>query len=207
MNTLSLFKPLFWLHRKLIHQPRVSQVAEAMISHIGQAKSLLDVGAGTGEMAEIVGKEIGAQRIEGVDVKIRDGAKIPIQSYNGERLPFADKEFEVVLISDVLHHCTEPRVVLAECLRVASRCVVVKDHLAFGRWSRLVLTAMDKVGNAEANVPVIGRYFSFEQWAEVVAAVGAKMTKFSWPLDVHALPFRLVTKSEYQFVATIERAV
>jgi len=150
---------LFSYHHRAVHLPRVARVSAALSARIGQARSLLDVGAGDGTVALAIGRDVGAERIEGVDVKVRPEAAIPIAPYDGERLPFNDGAFEAVVLSDVLHHCEKPTTVLREALRVASRVVAIKDHFRFGRVSEAILWAMDVVGNAAPGVLVRGCSF------------------------------------------------
>ncbi len=103
----------------------------------------------------------------------------------------------------MLHHCEDPRKVLAEALRVASRVVAVKDHFRFGPMSERLLLWMDRVGNAAPGVLVRGRYFSPADWIALVDDAGGDTTGLAWPLRIHDLPFRLVTRDELQFAARV----
>lgn len=199
-----LRRALFASHRRVVHAPRVRRVADALATLVGPAESLLDVGAGDGSIAARVARAAGASRVRGVDVLPRDPCAIPTEAYDGHTLPFADGAFEAVLVADVLHHAAEPIRVLAECLRVARRVVAVKDHYQFGWGSNLLLTWMDQVGNAEAGVLVRGRYFTRESFALAVTAAGGRVTRELWPLRIHHLPFRLVTRDALQFAAAVE---
>lgn len=199
-------KALFGLHRDLVQRPRASRIIEAFIELGSPCRSLLDVGAGDGQIAAEVGRRLGAGEVKGVDVLIRPAASIEVVPYDGRQLPFASGAFDVVTISDVLHHCEDPSRVLAECLRVANHCVLVKDHLRFGAISRAVLLAMDVIGNQEAGVLVRGTYFSPPQWIDLVRRAGGRMTRLIWPLRIHDAPFRLVTRDELQFAGRIERS-
>jgi ubiquinone/menaquinone biosynthesis C-methylase UbiE len=198
-------RALYALHRRAIQLPRARRITDAFVELAGPSSSLLDVGAGDGEIAAEVAARLGASRVTGVDVLVRPSAAVDVVPYDGRRLPFPDGAFDVVTISDVLHHCKEPTEVLAECLRVAARCVLVKDHFRFGPVSRAILLAMDVVGNQEAGVLVRGTYFSPAEWIEMVRVAQGKITKIVWPLRIHDAPFRLITRDELQFAARFER--
>lgn len=200
-----LQRALFAYHHRAVHVPRVRRVAEALAAQIGRASSLLDVGAGDGTVAADLARRVGASRVAGVDVKVRPGAAIEIVPYDGERLPFSDGAFEVVVLSDVLHHCAHPGVVLAEALRVASRAAIIKDHFKFGLFSEKILLWMDLVGNAAPGVHVTGTYFSPADFVALVEGAGGRITGLTWPLRIHDLPFRLITQDRLQFAARIER--
>lgn len=193
-------------HRALVQAPRTRRLAPVLADLVGPARALLDVGAGDGEVARSVGEIVGAQRVEGVDVLVQPHGQVPTTSYDGERLPFDDGAFDVVLLSDVLHHAASAERVLLEALRVASRAVVIKDHFAFGPVSRAVLLAMDLSANGFYDIGVAGNYLDPGAWHELVRRASGRVEKLVWPLHVHALPLRLVTRSELQFAARIERA-
>lgn len=201
-----LQQTFYEIHRKAVQVPRAKRITDTFVQFAGEAESLLDVGAGDGAIAAEVGRRLGAQRIAGVDVLVQPNAAIDVTSYDGERLPFEDQAFEVVTISDVLHHCAKPLEVLRECLRVASRCVLVKDHFRFGPLSNAMLLALDVVGNAEAGVLVRGTYFSPNQWIEMVQQAGGRIGRLEWPMQIHASPIRFVTRDELQFAIRIDKS-
>ena len=176
-TTSPLRRALFAYHRKNIHQPRVERVAEALASLLGQTESLLDVGAGDGQIALRVAQAVGAKRVAGVDVAPRAESAIVTQAYDGTTLPFEDDAFEAVLIADVLHHAADPTRVLSEALRVAKRVVAVKDHVKTGPIANKLLLWMDQVGNAEAQVLVRGTYFSPPEFVALASAAGGSITK------------------------------
>lgn len=200
-----LREAFYGYHHRTIHGPRVQRVARALVGQIGSARSLLDVGCGDGTVALSIAREVGADRVEGVDIKVRPETAIPVTPYDGKRLPFPDGAFEAVIISDVLHHCPEPRVVLRECLRVSSKLVALKDHFCFGKVSWAILLAMDVVGNAAPGVHVEGAYLSPAEWVALARDAGGRITSLDWPLQIHDYPFRLITQDRLQFAARIER--
>ncbi|MDI1435339.1 MULTISPECIES: methyltransferase domain-containing protein [Polyangium] len=204
---LGIQKALFALHRRAVTLPRAERITDALAALAGPAQSLLDVGAGDGAIAAAIGERVGANRVAGVDVLVRPRTVIEVVPYDGRRLPFPDGAFEIVTISDVLHHCEAPAEVLAECLRVAARAVIVKDHFRFGPVSQALLLAMDVVGNAEAGVLVRGTYFSPAAWIDMVQAARGRITELRWPLRIHDAPMRFVTRDELQFAARIEHVV
>lgn len=201
-----LQQAFYEVHRQAVQVPRATRITDVFVQLGGQAESLLDVGAGNGAIAAEVARRLGASRVAGVDVLVQPVTQIEVTSYDGERIPFEDKSFEVVTISDVLHHCAKPREVLRECLRVASRCVLVKDHFCFGPLSNAMLWALDVTGNAEAGILVRGTYFSPNQWVDMVRDAGGRIGALEWPMQIHATPIRWVTRDELQFAMRVEKA-
>jgi hypothetical protein len=64
---------------------------------------------------------------------------------------------------------------------------------------------MDVIGNYAQGIVVTGTYLSPSQWVQLVASAGGTIDKLVWPFEVHDLPWRLVTRSEYQFLARVRR--
>lgn len=200
---LNPFSRVFEHYHRTNPATRHDRISASLAKHIEQAESLLDVGCGNGELTLKLAGMIGATKIAGVDVVPRPTSAIDVEFYDGVTLPFADKSFEAVMIVDVLHHCTNPTAVLAECVRVAKRVVVVKDHFSFGAISHKTLYWMDRFGNAKDSIAVEGRYFTPPQWIEMITTAGARMAALDWPIKMHDLPWRAIAWPELQFSAKL----
>jgi SAM-dependent methyltransferase len=190
-------------HHRTSRIPQGERVVASLTRHLGHVNSLLDVGCGDGGNTLAVAQVAGATRIVGVDVHVRPTAMIEVQPYDGVHLPFPDGAFEAVTIVDVLHHCTDPQAVLSECVRVASKCLVIKDHFAFGPISHKLLYFMDIAGNAKDGIPSPGTYFEPQQWVEMIAKAGGRIDSLDWPLKTHDLPWRIVGWPQLQFTAKV----
>jgi SAM-dependent methyltransferase len=194
-------------HHRAIHLPRTERIARSLstlLSRYDQPVSLLDVGCGDGVVARQIAERLGTGQVHGVDIKLRASSAIEVQEYDGQRLPFDDGQFDVVMLSDVLHHAYDAEALLRDCLRVARRAVAIKDHLAFGFFSDKLLWLMDVAGNAAPGVEVRGNYLQPQQWFELVDRVGGRICAVDWPLRIHDLPWRVLTRSELQFAALVE---
>ena len=112
---------------------------------------VLEVGCGTGSvLVEMAARGIGSEHV-GVDVAdprehIHPGAeRLDLRAYDGSRLPFEDRSFELVVATHVVEHVPNPRLFLQELARVCSGFIYVevpcefKIHLA----RALVQTALD----------------------------------------------------------------
>ena len=197
---------LFDYHRRTISQPRAQRIAEhaaeLLAPQLPPNPTLLDVGCGDGHIASLISQRLQATP-QGVDIMLQPDCVIDVAPYPGDTLPFDDDSFDAVTICDVLHHASDPERLLRQCLRVARHALFVKDHFAQGLLSRKVLWLMDRLGNARTQVAVTGRYFSQQQWRDMLVRADASEACQRWPLLIHDMPWRLVTRSELQFAALV----
>jgi SAM-dependent methyltransferase len=192
-------------HYQRVSIPRAMLLADAMSEMAPRADSILDVGCGDGMLLQEVARRLGARSIRGIDVKLQPNLPFEATQYDGRTMPFESASFDVVLISDVLHHAADAAATLGEALRVTrpTGAVIIKDHFLFGPLSYAILLTMDVVGNFAQGIDVNGKYLSPPQWVDLVHRCGGTIAELRWPLRVHSLPIRLVARSEYQFVARI----
>jgi len=198
-------RAIFHLHHQAIHVPRVERIARGMAELAEDAGTMLDIGCGNGLLARRIAQLAHADTVRGVDVMVRDETSVPVAHYDGAHLPFDDASFDVITICDVLHHTADPLAVVKDAVRVLrpKGRIVIKDHFRLGTVSNAVLLAMDMLGNYSTGVLVRGTYLSPPQWVDLVASAGGTVDKLVWPFEVHALPWRLVTRSEYQFLMRV----
>jgi len=202
-----LASPLVKWHDHAVRAPRVARLAEAIAALVPSPKCALDIGCGDAKLSLELATRWNCD-MTCVDVALHPQPHLPVTHMQGSRLPYTDGHFDVAILSDVLHHASDARTLLREALRVVRRggFVLVKDHVCFGPWSRLVLRSMDFAGNFADGIPVDGHYHSDADWKELLAAVGARIDKRVWPLRIHDLPWRWVTRSEYQVLLRLGHA-
>jgi SAM-dependent methyltransferase len=155
------------LHGRFIFGRRIQALAENITQMIPDgASTLLDVGCGDGTLAcSIMQRRAGLLAV-GVEIRARPHTAIPVREFDGRILPFADRSHDVVMLVDVLHHAEEPTLLVREAGRVASRAVIIKDHLT-GAWlSHERLRLMDWVGNIGHGVPLRYAYWSPQEWRD-----------------------------------------
>ena len=124
-------------------------------SHLSQAKSLLDIGVGTGLALRYVIQHNSQLHCAGVDVRdLRlPDIKVPLQLYNGHTLPFANNQFDVSLLFYVLHHCQDPAQVLGEAVRVTRQKLIIIEEFDLPNADELSLDITERYGHSAIGLP------------------------------------------------------
>lgn len=192
-------------------------IRDAILAGAGGSSvhTVLDVGCGDGVLGKMVSEKIGGGcKVQGVDVAVRKNPAITVDKFDGLHLPFEDSSVDVVVISDVLHHVPSEKgqfTLFSECCRVAKIGVVVKDHVEKWLPDRMILVAMDLVGNFFHGVPSPGNYITPQGWDRLYAESGVVS---SWrkgsPLGIHGAGVSWLTEktpwgSELQFVEFLRK--
>jgi SAM-dependent methyltransferase len=195
-----------WIER--IHQRCVtSRRARVLSGHVAGLlppdASVLDVGCGDGQIAWLVGQQRPDVQIRGVDVLVRAQTAIPVEPFDGCRLPFDDGSFDVVMFIDVLHHTDDPERLLAEAARVARRAVVIKDHLREGLLADATLRFMDRVGNRRHGVALPHNYWTRDRWREAFESWGMGIDRWQEELQLYRYPASLLFDRSLHFLARV----
>ena len=175
------------IHDKRIVGRRAGVLAGHLAELLPREVSVLDIGAGDGLLAALVLERRPDLVIRGIDVEVREGARIPVEAFDGRRIPLDDAGVDVAMVVDVLHHTSDPAVLLRESARVARDSVVIKDHTVRGPAARATLRLMDWVGNARHGVALPYNYWTEGQWRSAFA--DAKLTVAEWRSDLSLYPW------------------
>lgn len=193
------------VHGSYVHGRRVRVLAEWLRDMIPLGSTVLDVGCGDGRLAALVADGRPDLSVRGIDVLVRPGAVIPVDSFDGVTLPFPDGSFDVVMFVDVLHHTADPNVLLTEAARVARRHVVIKDHLREGLLAERTLRFMDHVGNARHGVALPYNYWRLRQWDEAFARLGLEKSAWHTRLGLYPWPANLLFGRGLHFAGRLDK--
>jgi SAM-dependent methyltransferase len=191
------------LHDKLVFDRRVRVLSDWFVQLVPPGASVLDVGCGDGLIsARLISKrpDIG---ILGVDVMTRDRTHIPVQIFDGTRIPFPDKSFDLVLFSDVLHHTEDPSFLQQEASRVSRRHVLIKDHYRRGLAAGPRLRFMDWVGNARFGVSLPYNYWTEAQWQNAWQQIALRPEKLETRLGLYPPPADWIFGARLHFIALL----
>ena len=163
------------------YQERVLAHTLRLITPLGHLQSVLDFGCGSGWYARALTERGIANEIKGVEVQRRKETYIEPILYDGVRLPFEDRRFDLVYAMDVIHHCPSPTTSLVEAARCARKYFLLKDHVHFSIGQKLLLTMLDELGNRKFGIPSPGNYQKAWEWLPVLTKAGFKLETLVHP--------------------------
>ena len=194
-----------------VYRRRLAGLVQVISPHLRDGDRLLDVGCGQGTLAQALTQRSGKKNIQaqGLERYPRGGEVIPVTGYAGGAMPFDDDAFDVVTIADVLHHEPDPQALLAECLRVAKRRVIVKDHSpgsgnALSRaWAQKRIAIMDWAANAPYGVKCLYQYPTHAGWRERFQSLGAQLHEERCALSLYPFPYTAFFTPGLQYFAVL----
>jgi SAM-dependent methyltransferase len=171
--------------RPTAYRSRVLREIERLLRPLPTAARALDFGAGDGWFARQVARCGLARHVVPVDVRRWPGADGSPVIFDGERLPFADRAFDLTYAIDVLHHCPDPEGMLDEVLRCTRMHFLIKDHTyrTVAGWSTLCV--LDELGNRRFGVPSPYRYQRQWAWSRVLEDRGFALVERVHPAPCH----------------------
>lgn len=152
-----LLKFIWW-------KPRAIRTTKHILPHIPDGARVLDIGAGSGLIAQELAERKDV-KITLIDVIDWNTSKFPITIFDGRRIPFGDKQFDVALLVDVVHHSEDEELLVKEALRVAGKVVVLEEVHEHNGMNVLANIA-DNVQCVLYGMPVGVHHRNMEQWQE-----------------------------------------
>ncbi|MGA8201641.1 MAG: methyltransferase domain-containing protein, partial [Candidatus Sulfotelmatobacter sp.] len=117
-----------------------------------------------------------------------------------------DQSFDLVLFSDVLHHTSDPAILLREAWRVSKQSVLIKDHNCNGLLAGPRLRLMDWVGNARFGVALPYNYWTERQWHEAWRIIGLKPEQTVTRIGLYPKPIDWLFGAKLHFITLLSRS-
>jgi SAM-dependent methyltransferase len=152
------------------------RIAAQIWAALGDARTVLNVGAGTGSY-EPPEREVTAAEPSALMRAQRPVGAPPCVAAAAESLPFADHSFDAAMAISTIHHWPDPIAGLRELRRVARRVVVFTHDTTDSGWlGRFWLTRdyLPEVADLVAGRPSV---------SELAGAIGARLEPVPIPWD------------------------
>jgi SAM-dependent methyltransferase len=154
-------------------EPRIAAQTWAAL---GDARTVLNVGAGTGSY-EPPGRDVIAVEPSAVMRAQRPAGAAPCVAAAAESLPFEDQSFDAAMAFATIHHWKDPIAGLREMRRVARRVVVFTHDTSDTGWRRRFWLSRDYL--PEVADFLVGR----PSLTELARAIGARTEPVPIPWD------------------------
>lgn len=197
--------PVEIIHNNYVVGRRAQILASHLSNLLPNNISVLDVGCGDGQIAATILKQRPDITIDGVDVLVRPASAISIKAFDGTNIPYNDNSVDVTMFVDVLHHTSDPAILLSEAVRVSKRGVLLKDHLCENQLDNITLTFMDWAGNARHGVALPYNYWKRSQWENAFSKLNLKLEIWSSKLSLYPFWANWVFGRELHFIAFLKK--
>jgi len=188
------------IHERYVAGRRARVLADHLARLTPPNARVLDVGCGDGLIGRLVERSRPDVRIRGIDFLVRPVLHVPVDAFDGRRIPFDDGSFDLVTMIDVLHHAELPEALLGEAARVARSGVIIKDVVLAGWMALSTLRFMDRVGNERHGVTVPETYWNAEQWRHAFARAGLRVDVSKDHLALYPPPLSWLFERSFHFL-------
>lgn len=167
--THPLIVALRYLHPP-VYKMRLHSLHQKIVPILRAGDHVLDVGCGSGALGRAIidsPKCPPRVKITGLE-KFRRGDELAlVKFYDGQKIPYPDESFDVVILADVLHHASDPHHLIYECSRVVKRVLIIKDHKVEGFLAQQRISLMDWASNVQYGIPCLYRYNTLREWEKL----------------------------------------
>lgn len=188
------------LHDRLIFQRRVRVLAASLAEFLPNDASVLDVGCGSGLLAQLLKGIKSDVSIRGLEVKPRATCLVECMAYDGENIPLPNRSVDICMFVDVLHHTRNVEQLLSEACRVSKKFVLIKDHLSESRFDHATLAFMDWVGNEAHGVRLTYNYQNRANWQSLLGSAGLRTCGWKEDIPLYPPPFSFLFGRGLHFI-------
>lgn len=135
---------------------RAKKIAGFIYPFLSDGYTVLDFGCGDMLISYFIQKNLNV-KIKGIDVIDTNLTSLPFQIFDGKKIPYKDKIFDVTCASFVLHHTNRIDSLLSECIRVTKKRIILLEDIYENNFDLYMAKLFDygnKLLSLEMNIPL-----------------------------------------------------
>ena len=149
---------------KILYRFRARSLYNQIHHHIQPNQKVLDIGAGTGYLSELLNKK--GIDITLIDVMDYNQVDLPLILYDGVLLPFKNNSFDISLIVSCLHHDENPIEMIKDAKRVGKKIIIVEDTYT-NKVTKFLLKVWDWITNDATGLNMPYNFRTSEEWIDI----------------------------------------
>lgn len=116
-------------------------------------------------------------------------------------------EFDLVVISDVLHHIGVENLLNEKNLEqvLKSKFILIKDHFEYSLFTRYLLIFMDFIGNYKDSVTIPKKYFTFDTYSNFIQNKNLKIIDEVQNIKLYSSLYFPMNLKKIQFIHLLKQ--
>jgi len=163
----------------LVQGMRNIRLGNIMIKEIRDYKTILDFGCGNMLVTEYVQKHLPNKKITGVEVLDLNLTDMKPVIYDGIKMPFKDRQFELGFTIFVLHHCPDEIAALKDFLRVCKYRAIVIEEIYENVFEKYITYISDYLANhlESFKITVPFSFHNDTEWKQIFSSLHWRIVK------------------------------
>lgn len=156
---------------------RAKRISAFILPHLESNHRVMDFGCGDLLIGKYLKDRLNLD-LTGIDVIDTNRTDINFRKYDGKTIPFKDKSFDTTYASFVFHHIQNIPQLLAECLRVTKKRLVILEDVPKNNLEKFITKMLDYSNlllSDQMNIPM--NFQSEKSWVHLFQQMNLNLVK------------------------------
>lgn len=159
------------LHKLLspASMPRARKIAREISPLLGGMNTVLDFGCGNMQISKCIHDQLNGEiKLTGSDIIDYNITDFDFFLSLEDKIPLKDNSFDCVIAVFTLHHTSDPRKMLKECIRVAKKKVILVEDVYHNKSGEIMTKCTDWLFNnlVPSSMDIPFNFLSSREWKE-----------------------------------------
>jgi len=174
--------------KKFFNRKRAKRIADFILPLLSNGDKVLDLGCGDLLIAESIQRNLNV-KITGIDVVDANLTSLPLKLYNGKKIPFRNKSFDITYAAFMFHHTNNIESLLSECIRVTKKRIIILEDIYENNFDLLMIRVFDYGNKLTSLIIDVPLNFKKEvEWIKLFNKFKVKDVKIR---KIHPFPLKL----------------